>query len=71
MSERLKRARTALAELDLAEPIGNIAHRFGFSDAPHLSRAFRRRYGMSPREYRRLVASADPERSYKNETRPF
>lgn len=38
-----------------AEPIGNVAHRFGFSDAPHLSRAFRTRYGMTPREYRQMI----------------
>lgn len=54
---RVNRARTALAEIGRAEPIGAIAHRLGFSDASHLSRAFRDRYGMSPSDYRRLVAS--------------
>lgn len=54
---RVNRARTALAEIERAEPIGAIAHRLGFSDASHLSRAFRDRYGMSPSDYRRLVAS--------------
>lgn len=57
MTERLKRARAALFDLDRAEPIGTIAHRLGFSDAPHLSRSFRRRYGMTPRDYRRLLAA--------------
>lgn len=57
MGRRLNRARAALAEIERAEPIGNIAHRLGFSDAPHLSRAFRRRYGMTPSDYRRLVAA--------------
>lgn len=52
---RLDRARAALADIDRAEPIGNVAHRFGFSDAPHLSRAFRTRYGMTPREYRQMI----------------
>lgn len=56
-ARRLDRARTALAEIERAEPIGAIAHRLGFSDASHLSRAFRDRYGMSPSDYRRLVAS--------------
>ncbi|OYW23515.1 MULTISPECIES: helix-turn-helix transcriptional regulator [unclassified Sphingomonas] len=56
--QRLERARAALADLDRAEPIGNIAHRLGFSDAPHLSRAFRVRFGMSPRDYRVLVADS-------------
>nr|WP_245161560.1 helix-turn-helix transcriptional regulator [Brevundimonas alba] len=57
MTERLGRARVALADIDRAEPIGGIAHRLGFSDAPHLSRAFRQRYGMTPREYRRLLTT--------------
>lgn len=60
-AQRLARARTALADVERAEPIGNIAHRLGFSDAPHLSRAFRQRYGMTPSDYRRLVSvSRDP-----------
>ena len=57
-AQRLARARTALADIERAEPIGNIAHRLGFSDAPHLSRAFRGRYGMTPSDYRRLVAGS-------------
>lgn len=51
---RLDEARAALTGLRLAEPIGNIAHRLGFSDAAHLSRAFRKKFGLSPRDYRRL-----------------
>jgi AraC-like DNA-binding protein len=51
---RLERARAALSDAERAEPIGIIAHRLGFSDASHLSRSFRRRYGMTPREYRQL-----------------
>lgn len=54
---RLERAQAALADLGRAEPIGNIAHRFGFTDASHLSRTFRARFGMTPREYRKLVAA--------------
>lgn len=65
MRARLERARVALAELDRGEPIGTIAERLGFSDASHLSRTFRKRYGMTPREYRHLlltdrIAVADP-----------
>lgn len=56
MTERLKRVRAALSDVERAEPIGTMAHRLGFSDAPHLSRAFRARYGMTPSEYRRLAA---------------
>lgn len=56
--QRLDRARAALADIERAEPIGNIAHRLGFSDAPHLSRAFRVQFGMSPRDYRALVVAS-------------
>jgi AraC-like DNA-binding protein len=55
MRVRLNRARVALGELDRGEPIGTIAERLGFSDASHLSRTFRERYGMTPREYRTLL----------------
>ncbi len=55
LQRRLESARAALIRPDRVEPIGNIAHRLGFSDASHLSRAFRQRYGLSPRDYRRLA----------------
>lgn len=61
MNQRLERARTALGSLEAAEPISNIAHRLGFGDATRLSRSFRRRYGVAPSEYRKLLA-ADPAR---------
>jgi AraC-like DNA-binding protein len=54
---RLERAKLALADVERGEPIGTIALRLGFCDAPHLTRLFRARYGMSPRDYRHLVAS--------------
>lgn len=54
LTQRLERARVALADLTRAEPIGTIAHRLGFSDAAHLSRAYRQRYGMTPTQYRHL-----------------
>ncbi|HEV2083090.1 MAG TPA: helix-turn-helix transcriptional regulator [Brevundimonas sp.] len=52
LSRRLEEARSALADRGRQEPIGDIAHRLGFSDAAHLSRAFRKRFGVSPRDYR-------------------
>lgn len=52
---RLERSRHALADLERNEPVGAVAHRLGFSDAAHLSRAFRDRYGMTPRQYRDLL----------------
>jgi AraC-like DNA-binding protein len=56
-AQRLELARTALADLERGEPIGMIAVRLGFCDASHLTRLFRARYGMSPRDYRHLVAT--------------
>lgn len=53
LTRRLEAACAALTGLERVEPIGNIAHRLGFSDAAHLSRAFRKRYAMSPRDYRK------------------
>ena len=54
LARRLDEACSALIGLKRKEPIGNIAHRLGFSDAAHLSRAFRQRFGMSPRAYRQM-----------------
>lgn len=54
-ARRLERAKAALADLERDEPIGTIAERLGFCDASHLTRLFRARYGMAPRDYRRLV----------------
>lgn len=54
---RLERAKAALADLEREEPIGIIAIRLGFCDAAHFSRLFRARFGMTPRDYRRLLAA--------------
>ena len=56
-AKRLERAKAALADRERKEPIGTIAIRLGFYDAAHLSRLFRARFGMSPRDYRRLLAA--------------
>jgi AraC-like DNA-binding protein len=37
-------------------PMGEIAYGRGFSDAAHFSRAFRERFGCSPREWRQQIA---------------
>ncbi|GJE78450.1 helix-turn-helix domain-containing protein [Methylorubrum suomiense] len=49
---RLEVARATLEDATSAEPICAIAERFGFSDAAHLSRLFRRQYGMTPSDCR-------------------
>jgi len=47
---------------DLMDPraagrtVGEIAYGRGFSDAAHFSRAFRERFGCSPREWRQRIA---------------
>ena len=48
---KIRRACSLLKEPKLS--IGEIARQLGFSDSCHFSRAFRRRTGMAPREYRR------------------
>jgi AraC-like DNA-binding protein len=56
---RLERCR-----LDLTSPmfaslsISEICFRWGFNGSPHFSRAFRDRYGVSPRDYRKGAAAA-------------
>jgi AraC-like DNA-binding protein len=53
LRERLEVSRTELAAPGLLHlTIDIIARRCGFSDASHFSRRFRRRYGMTPREWR-------------------
>jgi AraC-like DNA-binding protein len=56
-AQRLDGVKFALADVERREPIGTIAARFGFCDASHLTRLFRARFGMTPREYRQLVAT--------------
>ena len=52
-AQRLERCRKALQEPALAgRSITAIAFANGFSDFAHFSRALRRRYGASPREWR-------------------
>jgi AraC-like DNA-binding protein len=55
---RLEAARRLLADSANAEPIYAIAERLGFSDAPHLSRLFRERFGVSPRDFRVMSIEA-------------
>ncbi len=50
-AERLRRCRRDLI-LDGGARISEVAFRWGFSDPAHFSRAFRRSFGVSPRDYR-------------------
>lgn len=53
LSERLDRARIRLRRVD--ESIGQAAFSVGFSASAHFARAFRDKFGVSPREYKRQV----------------
>ena len=60
LSARLERCRDMLCDAaQAARQIGDIAFRYGFSDAARFSHAFRRRYGVSPSEYRRRAVECD------------
>ncbi|WP_444544998.1 helix-turn-helix domain-containing protein [Streptomyces cirratus] len=54
--ERLERCRRDLARGPAAAPsVSVVAHRWGFANASHFSRAFRAAYDMSPREWQSLA----------------
>lgn len=50
-ARRLARARQELST-HRSLPISTIARRLGFTDSSHFTRAFKDRYGLSPRQYR-------------------
>lgn len=59
LDRRLANCRKELADPSLAEEsITSIAFRWGFSESSSFSRAFRRIFGVSPRQYRQLGRSA-------------
>lgn len=57
---------------DLADPamrhrgVSDIAFRWGFNDAAHFSRAFKERYGVTPREFRLGLSSQAEERKSRS-----
>nr|WP_258571045.1 helix-turn-helix domain-containing protein [Flavimaribacter sediminis] len=56
LAERLKKSREALVSPDhCGRSIAEIAYAWGFSDQSHFGRAFRKKYGLAPREYRRSL----------------
>ena len=52
LERRLGRARTALANTRDTRRISAIAQELGFSDQSNFSRAFKRRFGNTPAEFR-------------------
>ena len=51
-TQRLERVRHALLDTTNFDRIGDLAYRWGFSDASHLTRQFRDAYGMTPSDFR-------------------
>lgn len=58
MERRLERARRALAHFK--EPIAGIAHGCGFANQAHLTAAFSRQFGLSPKRFRETVRQDMP-----------
>lgn len=58
---RLDAARLALLDPETRERIGDLAERLGFSDAAHLSRLFRTRFGETPSACRVRAGVPDVE----------
>jgi AraC-like DNA-binding protein len=59
-NRRLEAVHQALTQPGSDEPIQDLADRYGFSDAAHLSRAFRERYSVAPNAYRRQLIGLTP-----------
>lgn len=54
-SERLKAAETDLANPLLAHrSVSEICYAWAFNDTSHFSRAFKKKFGLSPRQYRKM-----------------
>ena len=63
LDQRLANCRRDLADPSLAEAsITSIAFRWGFSESSSFSRAFRRTFGVSPRQYRQRSRGAAKSR---------
>jgi AraC-like DNA-binding protein len=56
LARRLDQCRRNLADRSLSHrQISEIAFAWGFNDQSHFSRAFKERFGLSPRDYRSSV----------------
>jgi AraC-like DNA-binding protein len=72
LDQRLANCRKELADPSrLDESVTDIAFRWGFSESSSFSRAFRRAFGISPRQYRQINrGAARPAKSTHPQTDP-
>ncbi|ETN83550.1 transcriptional regulator, AraC family [Necator americanus] len=69
---RLERCCSDLANRQYGHlSISDICFRWGFNDAAHFSHAFRDRYGLSPRQYRRQTTEASEQKLRKRIQRVY
>lgn len=60
VEKRLTHAKNELiCEHPKGKTISEVAYRWGFSNSSHFSRCFQKRYGVSPSNYRRAIATND------------
>jgi AraC-like DNA-binding protein len=62
--QRLEKARQLLADNNLR--VSDVAFESGFESIPYFNRAFRRRFGCSPTQYRLRLARQNPGQEYPN-----
>jgi AraC-like DNA-binding protein len=67
MNERLDRCRRELGSCSPGRSIKEIAYSWGFKGQVHFSHAFRKRFGISPKEYRALHTLTAPVAAEYNE----
>jgi AraC-like DNA-binding protein len=63
-TQRLAGAARELTRVaDHDETVADVAYRWGFNDHATFTRAFRKAYGLSPRDYRRTNATPQAEQA--------
>ncbi|WP_422369675.1 helix-turn-helix domain-containing protein [Pelagibius sp.] len=71
-TRRLERCREDLEDPKLAKTsITTISYGWGFNDSTHFSRAFKKRFGQSPRDFRRASQSRRQNQTITPATGPL
>jgi AraC-like DNA-binding protein len=58
----LRRLELAQAAIETGQPLAQVAVEAGFADQSHMSRQFKRTYGLTPTRWRALTAASSSER---------